>query len=186
MVDATNSLNAAERPIAAIAPPANVNPGQTVSLSASGSAAACGNNIAAFAWTVVSPATNPPAIVGADTATASVNAPLAGTVTLRLTVTDDQGRTDSADVQIDTIRATSTAPASAGTNACPAGIAPPPAPTPLPPPPTPSPTPFPPNGNGGGGGGGGGSLELLTLTLLGGLWLARTRRARRTRFARCN
>jgi serine protease len=189
MVDATNSLNAAERPIAAIAPPADVNPGQTVSLSASGSAAACGNSIAAFAWTVVSPATNPPAIVGADTATASVNAPLAGSVTLRLTVTDDQGRTDSADVQIDTIRATSSAPASAGTNACPAGVTPPPAPTPLPPPPPPtptpppSPTPFPPNGNGGGGGG---SLELLTLTLLGGLWLARTMRSRRTRFARCN
>jgi serine protease len=187
MVDATNALNAAERPIAAIAPPANVFPGQTVSLSASGSAAACGNNITGFAWTVVSPATNPPAIVGADTATASVNAPMVGTVTLRLTVTDDQGRTDSADVQIDANRANSSAPASAGSNACPAGTTPPPAPTPLPPPPTPtpapSPTPFPPSGNGGGGGG---SLELLTLTLLGGLWLARTRRARRTRFARCN
>ncbi len=42
MVDATNSVFAAARPIAAISRPASVSPGQNVNLNASASAAACG------------------------------------------------------------------------------------------------------------------------------------------------
>ena len=52
--------------------------GQNVSLNAAGSAAACGRTVAGYAWTVVAPATNPPAIVGANTATATVIAPTTG------------------------------------------------------------------------------------------------------------
>ena len=92
---------AAARPIAAIARFCEVSPGQNVSLNASGSAAACGRTIAAFAWAVTDPVANPPAITGANTAGATVVAPTAGSVTFRVTVTDDLGRIDSAEVVIE-------------------------------------------------------------------------------------
>jgi serine protease len=176
MVDAANSVAAADRPIAAVVLPTSVSPGQNVTLSASGSAAACGRTISSYAWTVVSPAINPPAINGAGTANASMIAPAFTAVTLRLTVTDDQNGVDSADILIEPSRASSSAPASAGTAACATPVTS--GPTPgiggsTPPPPSP---PSPPS-NSGGGGGGGGSLGLLTLILLGGL--AGSRRARR-------
>jgi serine protease len=180
MADATNSVIAAERPIAAVSLPGNVAPGQSVSLNAGGSAGACGRTISGYAWSVVSPTNNPPVITGADTPTASVAAPFSGSITVRVTVTDDQGHSDSADVQIAPSSSTSTAPASAGSTPCPTGTAPP-APTP-PPAPPPSP-PSSPVGNGGGGGGG--SFELLGLTLLGVVWLLRARRERRALFSRC-
>jgi serine protease len=177
MVDAANSVAAADRPIAAVALPTSVSPGQNVSLNASGSAAACGRTISSYAWTVVSPTTNPPTINGASTANASVIAPATIAATVRLTVTDDQNRADSVDILIEPTRASSPAPASAGTAACATPVTS--GPTPgiggsTPPPPSTSP---PPPKSGGGGGGGGGSLGLLTLILLGGL--AGSRRARR-------
>ncbi|HET9472948.1 MAG TPA: S8 family serine peptidase [Steroidobacteraceae bacterium] len=183
MVDATNSVLAAARPIAAISRPASVSPGQNVNLNASASAAACGRSVATFAWTVVSPTVNPPAVMGADTATASVLAPTSGSITLRVTVTDDQGRVDAAEVVVEPNRTTSAAPSSAGVAACPtpvtSGVTPG---TPPPPPP-------PPSGSGGGGsrgGGGGGSLEFVTLTLLGALLWRRRAPLKNARICRCN
>lgn len=185
MADAANSVIAAERPIAAVAVPNNVSPGQNVTLSADGSAAACGNTIASYVWTVTSPTSNPPAISGANTASVSLTAPVlaSATVTLHLTITDGRGQTDSTDVQVEPNRASTTAPATAGTAACPTGSAPPvggsppPGPTPAP---TPSPTPVRPSHSGGGG-----SIELLTLTLLGAMGLIRIRAPRRKLFSRC-
>jgi serine protease len=177
MVDASNSVAAADRPIAAIALPTSVSPGQNVSLNATGSAAACGRTISSFAWSVVSPTGNPPAITGASTANAVVIAPAFTAFTLRLTVTDDQNRVDTADVVVEPSRASSAAPASAGTAACATPVTSGPTPgiggsTPSPPS-----SPAPPSNGGGGGGGGGGSLGVLTLILLGSL--ARSRRTRR-------
>ncbi len=180
MVDAARSLSAAERPIAAVSLPANVFPGQNTTFNAGASAAACGNSIATYAWSVISPLNNPPAIVGADTASATINAPVAGSVTLRLTVTDDQGRVDTADVLVNANQASSAAPTSAGANACPAGVTPPPAQSP-PPPAPPPPSPAPPAA----GGGGGGFIEFFTLTLLVALASLRLRRVRRGFFIRC-
>lgn len=179
MVDAANSVNAADRPIAAVSLPANVSPGQNVSLAGTGSAAACGRTLTSYAWSVVTSGTNPTAISGANTATASLAAPAIDPVTLRLTVTDDQGRSDSADILVEPTRATSAAPASAGTGACAIAVSSGPTPgtsTPSTPPVTPS-TPR------SSGGGGGGSLGLLTLILLGVLIPARRTRMR---FSRCN
>lgn len=182
MADAFNSVSAADRPIAAIALPASVSAGQSARFNAASSAAACGRTVASFAWTVVSPTTNPPAITDANTSSAAVIAPSSGSVTLRLTVTDDLGRTDSADVQVESSRATTAAPASAGTAACapavtsgvtPGGAAPPS------PSPSPSPSPAPP-----GSGNGGGSFDLVTLALLAVL-MGVVPRMRRRRFARC-
>jgi serine protease len=166
MAHAANSVQAANRPIAAIAVPGDIAPGQNLTLDASGSAAACGRSIASFAWTVVSPAEDPPGISGADTSMATLAAPASGSVTLRLTVTDDLGNTDSGDVVVEPDDADTEAPSTAGDSACAepvvSGITPRPTTTPPPPPPS--------GGNGGGGGGGGGgALEMLTLLLLGGL-----------------
>ena len=181
MVNAEGSVFAAERPIAAVALPANVAPGQNVSLNASTSASACGRTIASFAWTVVAPTVNPPVIGGANTALATLIAPSSGSITVRVTVTDDQGRTDSADVGITSNRATSLAPANAGAAACapPVTSGPTPGATPS------APTPAPATPSRGGGGGGGGSLDLAALVLLGVSWLAGTGRRGR-RISRCN
>ena len=179
MADAANSVAAADRPVAAVALPASVASGQNVTLAATGSAAACGRTVSSYSWTVVSPATNPPAISGANTASASLLAPALDSVTVRLTVTDDQGRSDSAEIVLEPTRVTSSAPASAGTGACAAAVTSGPTPgSPTPTPPVATPTPARQSG-----GGGGGSLGLLTLILLGAL--ASSRRVR-ARFSRCN
>jgi serine protease len=187
MADAAKSMTAAERPIAAVALPASVSLGQTVAMDAGGSAAACGSSITSYSWTVVSPTVNPPAITGANTANATVIAPAFTSYTLRLTVTDEQNRSDSADILIEQDRASSSAPASAGTAACPSGSsAPPPPPSgggTTPPPSSPPGTPTFPKKSGGGGGGG--SFGLVSLILLGALAAARRRHPSRTRFARC-
>ena len=180
MVDAANSVAAADRPIAAVLLPANVSAGQNVTLDASGSAAACGRTVSSYSWAVVSPGSNPPAITGANTASASLVAPALDAVTLRLTVTDDQNRADTADIALEPTRATSSAPASAGTSACATPVTSGPTPGATTPTTPPAADPTPPRRSGGGGGG---SLGLLTLILLGALAAARRVRMR---FSRCN
>ena len=181
MANAANSVVAADRPIAAVALPANVSAGQNVRLNAAGSGAACNRTVSTYAWTVVSPANNPPAITGADTSIATVIAPSSGSITLRLTVTDDQGHHDNADVLIEPNRASTSAPASAGSSACPVAVVSGPTPgVPVVTPPPPSPKP-----STGKRGGGGGSIELLTLALLGVLAASRLRQRRKAHFSRC-
>ena len=180
MASAANSVAAAERPIAAVALPMVVEPGQDVALDASASAAACGRTVAGYAWSVVEPITNPPAIVDANTSTATVIAPSAGSIILRVTVTDDQGRADAADVVVGPNSVTSNASASAGNTACATPVIS--GPTPVDAVPTPTPTPTPSRESGGGGG----SLELVTLFLLGMWCLVAGRRRREARISRCN
>jgi serine protease len=182
MANAAGSVAAAERPITAVALPATVAAGQNVSLNASSSAAACGRTLSSFAWAYVSPSGNPPAIVGVTTSSATVIAPTTGSLTVRVTVTDDLGRTDFADVTVNPNSVSSLAPASAGTTACATPVTS--GPTPVTPPPS-TPTPTPPRSSGGGGGGGG-SLGLITLGLLGALCLAGERRRRHAHISRCN
>ncbi len=122
MANALGAVQAARRPVAAIAVPASVLPGQNVVLSAAGSGGACGRSIASYAWTVVASDGPPPGIVGANTATATAVAPAAGSFTLRLIVVDDAGRSDSADVVVSPTSATTAAPAAAGSPACPTPI----------------------------------------------------------------
>ena len=123
MANALGAVNAALRPIAAIAVPASVAAGGNVVLQGSGSAASCRHSIASYAWSVVAGGSNAPAIQGALTSTATVIAPASGSFTLRLTVTDESGRQDSADVVVTPASASTTAPANAGSTACLAAIA---------------------------------------------------------------
>jgi serine protease len=122
MANAPGALKAALRPIAAVAVPTTVSAGQNVVLPGTGSAAACGHNIVTYAWTNVGAATN--AIQNANTSTATVVAPATGSFTVRLTVTDDAGHTDTADVVVSATSATTTAPSNANSGKCPAAVIP--------------------------------------------------------------
>jgi serine protease len=122
MANAPGALKAALRPIAAVAVPAPVSAGQNVMLAGTGSAAACNHTITTYAWTNVSSSTNP--IQNANTATATVVAPATGSITVRLTLTDDAGRQDTADVVISSTSATTTAPANANSGKCAASALP--------------------------------------------------------------
>ena len=117
MASASGALQAALRPVAAVQVPTSVAPGMNVTLDASGSSAACHHTIASYQWASGDPAHPVTNSTGPST---TVTAPGTGTptFTVTLTVTDDAGTADLATVTVDSTAATSSAPASAGTNAC--------------------------------------------------------------------
>jgi serine protease len=120
MASASGALNAALRPVAAVRVPASVAPGMNVTLDASGSSAACHHTIASYQWASsdqAHPVTNS---TGPST---TVTAPASGTFNVTLTVTDDAGKQDPATVTVGSTAAISSAPATAGTNACLTAIA---------------------------------------------------------------
>ena len=125
MLYAPGAVTAAQRPIATIAAPTSVAAGALIALDGSGSSAACGRTIAGFGWSVVAAnGISSPAISNADQSIASVAAPTSGSFTLRLTVTDDTGATDSATIQVFSNTAISSATPTSGGSACPVAIAP--------------------------------------------------------------
>jgi serine protease len=161
MANARTAVEDALRPIAAVVVPASVSAGQDVTLEAGGRGGACEHSIASYAWTIVDPGANPPAIAGADTATATVTAPATDPFVVRVTVTDDAGRTDTADITVSPTAAITSAPAAAGDQACLTDIVIEQTPSTEPPPTQPPTTP-----SNDGGGGGGGAIDLLLLFLL--------------------
>jgi serine protease len=119
MANASTAVLEAQRPIAAIAAPPRFTPAAPVALDGSGSAAACNATIVSYQWTVLEPTTHPPAVENANSARATIVAPVAPTsYTLLLTVTDNQGRRDTAPVIVTPTSATTSAPAAVGDNAC--------------------------------------------------------------------
>ncbi len=98
---ASGAVNEALRPIAVAGVTGTLRAGNTVTLDGSKSGVATGRT-ASYQWTVVS-ATNgasPPSIASSNQSVASVPVQANGTVVLRLTVTDNLGATDTADVSI--------------------------------------------------------------------------------------
>jgi serine protease len=173
MANANDAVAEALRPIAAVAVVGAVQAGKPVTLDASGSAAACQASIASYAWTVTQPSSNPPPIQNASSARASIVAPTApATYTLQLTVTDKQGRADTATVVLSSTAMQSTAPTAAGTNACLAAVA-----YSVPPPNSGSGA-----AAGSGGHGGGGALDLLSLLGLAAALLTCRAQAQRRGF----
>ena len=122
MANAPGALKAAARPIAAVSLPANVSAGQNVTLSALGSAAACGHTVAAYAWSVVGSSTT--ALQGANTASATLVAPTSGSITVQVVVTDDAGLTDTAQATVSSTAAATAAPAAANNGTCPVAATP--------------------------------------------------------------
>jgi hypothetical protein len=165
MANANAAVLEALRPIATVAVSGIVQGGSPVTLDASGSGAACQASIASYAWSVVPPTTNPPAVIqNANSARASIVAPSPpGTYTLMLTVSDNQGRMDSATVVLSSSSLQTSAPATAGDNACLAAVA-----YSVPPPNSAS------SSGSGSGHGGGGALDVLTVLALAG-WALRAR-----------
>jgi serine protease len=119
MLDAYSAVLQAQRPIAAVTLPEIYAVATPVVLDASGSAAGCDSSLVSYQWTVISPSARPPLISSAGAAKASVLPPVAPiTYTLLLTVTDQDGRTDSATVVVTASSASTTAPPRAGTSPC--------------------------------------------------------------------
>jgi serine protease len=168
MLNANTAIQQAQRPIAFIAAPASVSAGATFPLDGSSSSAACGRTVASYSWSVVSATGTASPVISSDTeALASVHAPTAGSFTLRLTVTDDQGAIDSADISITPTSATTTSTAVLSTPACPVAVIPPTS-QPIPGATTPTESP-PPKSDGGGGG----SLPLQLFAVLAALLVSR-------------
>lgn len=163
LLNANGAVVEALRPIAAVEIPSSVSAGQTLVLDASASAAACGRTIAAYEWSVVSSTGSAPQLSNTSAAAVSVQAPALGQFTLRVTVTDDRGATDSVDVTVGVTSVSTTSEPLARGPACPLaiGVAQKP-----PPPSDPSPQPTP-RSSSGGGGSFGWELPALVLLCLG-------------------
>lgn len=175
MASAQGSVTAALRPIAAIKVTSVIAPGVNVTLDASGSAAACGRTVSDYAWTVVSPTTNPPALQQTSGPVTTLIAPIAPSeYVVRVTVTDDTGASDFADITLNSTNSASNAPANAGSRACLAAVS-----YTVPPPSTPPPSN--PSSASGGSHGGGGSLDYMTVVALAVVGMVtRPRRRRRS------
>jgi serine protease len=143
MLDMLAAVRDALRPVALATSSGSSVAGSVIRLDGSASRTATGRSIAGYQWSFVTGTASPPAIDGAQTASATLTSPASGSYTLRLTVTDNSGATDSADV---TVIAASSGGGSVSTAA----------------PATPA---------GSGGGGGGGSTGILELLLLAGVAL---------------
>ena len=97
MADAPGAIAEALRPMARIVKPAGTGAGEDVVLDGSSSGAALNRTIT-YSWTGVG---GDPVFVGTtDGPTATVTVPAVGLVTVRLTVTDDLGRTDTQEVTL--------------------------------------------------------------------------------------
>jgi serine protease len=118
MANAFGAVGAALRPIAAVAVPAGAAPGSNLQLQALGSAAACNHVITGYQWSSNDP--NHP-VSSPNSSSTSVLVPSSGSFTVTLTVFDDSmpSRSDAATIVVSPTGATTTAPSSAGSAACP-------------------------------------------------------------------
>jgi serine protease len=163
MVNANGAVSEALRPAAVIQVPAAIAPGQNLTLDGSSSAGACNRTIASYAWSVESSSGAPPALSATNGSSVTTQAPATGEFRLRLTVTDNEGAQDSAEVTVTPTTATSSALPLVSGDACPAAIT---IAQDTTTPTTTTPTQTPQSGGGGGGGGGVMGIELLALALL--------------------
>ncbi|MEP7314887.1 MAG: S8 family serine peptidase [Pseudomonadota bacterium] len=155
MLNMASALVAAQRPAAIATYTGTIGVGRTLTLTGSDSGAAQGRGPLSFAWSVlgVTGGATSPALATPGAATTTVESPVSGSYTVRLTVTDAFAAVDSADVTIAAVNSGGSSSTS------------PPA-TPVAAPATSS--------------GGGGSVDETTLLLLALAALALTTRRRRT------
>jgi serine protease len=137
MLNTQGAVLAAQRPFAIAEAPATINTGTAVSIDGRDSFASNGRTVASFQWTATGVTGATPTFGDGTQALTTLQVAAASTFTLRLTVTDDLGSQDTADIAV--VTAT--------------------------PPPPPSPPP-PASSGGGGGGGSFGWLMLLLLSAI--------------------
>jgi serine protease len=96
MLDAAGAVAEAQRPAALAQVIGTVRVGSTLTLDGSASAAATGRSITTHSWTVESTSGGAaaPTIVNAAQLVASIAAPSQGSVTVRMTITDNLGTSD--------------------------------------------------------------------------------------------
>lgn len=139
MLDTAAAVAAAQQPFAILQTTGAVAVNATVALDGSASFASDGRTLTDFSWSVADVVGSTPVIVSPAQSATTLQIGDATQFTLRLTVTDDQGAQDTAELSM----------------------------APSPAPPTPTPPSSPPGAGGGGGGGGAGSAwEILWLTAL--------------------
>ena len=136
MLNTQGAVLAAQRPFAIVAAPASIDTDTAISIDARDSFASNGRTITSVQWSAAGVTGATPTFGDAAQALTTVQVTDASTFTLRVTVTDDQGSQDTADVAVATV---------------------------TPPPPTPPPPTIPPASVGGGGGGGSPGWLLLVL-----------------------
>jgi hypothetical protein len=117
MANARAAVAAALRPIAAVS--ATVSQGSAM-LAATGSAAALNHTVTLYQWRETNGV--PVTLQNASSATATVALPSCGLTTVQLTVVDDAGQADTADVVLSPAGATSTAPTAATNRGCTATV----------------------------------------------------------------
>lgn len=102
MLDTEAAVIQALRPTAVAQVNGVVGPARMLTLDGTGSGAAAGRSLMSFAWSVVgaSGGASAPTISTANQASAAVESPARGSYTLRLTITDNHGATDSAEVTV--------------------------------------------------------------------------------------
>ena len=144
MLNTEGAVLAAQRPFAIAAAPTTINTGADVSIDARTSFVSNGRTVASFQWTALAVTGATPTFGDATQPLTTVRVADASSFTLRVTVTDDLGSQDTADVVVVTA---------------------------TPPPPPPPPTP--PARGGGGGGGSIGWLLIAALAICVGRASAR-------------
>ncbi len=98
LADAAGAVAQALRPFAEVTITGSNSPGQTVTLSATSSYAADGHTIASETWSITAYTSYASPTLGATSgSSSSLDIPSCGVITVRLTVTDDAGRSDSID-----------------------------------------------------------------------------------------
>jgi serine protease len=105
MLDTEAAVLVAQRPFAVAVAPSSINAGTDVTLDGRGSFAADNRSITSYQWNVIGVTGAMPSILDAAQATTTLQVAGTSSFTLRLTVTDDHGDQDSADVAISTVAA---------------------------------------------------------------------------------
>jgi len=102
MLDAAGAVADAQRPVALVQAMGSIRVGSTLMLDGSASAASTGRSIATQSWTVdgVDGGAATPTISNSGQLVASIAAPTQGSITLRLTITDNLGASDAARLTI--------------------------------------------------------------------------------------
>ncbi len=94
MLDAFGAVTAALNPLAAIAATSSPSLGQPLALDARPSTAAIGASISSYRWSIAAPSNAGAALTSPNSAQTSLTFATTGTYTVRLDVTDSNGRTD--------------------------------------------------------------------------------------------